>query len=58
MLNRSAKDNISSLDMDVHHYLYLPNGMRMRSRMEPDEEISDNQRQLVNDVVDNYLGQH
>ncbi|KAM0851641.1 hypothetical protein ACQ4PT_052324 [Festuca glaucescens] len=49
-----AKDNISAVDMAVRHYLYLPDGTRMRSRTEPDEEISDNQRQLVNALVDKY----
>jgi hypothetical protein len=54
MLNKAAKDNISSVDMDVHYYLYLPDGTRMLSITEPYEEISDNERQLVNALVDKY----
>nr|XP_051191013.1 uncharacterized protein LOC127304365 [Lolium perenne] len=48
-----AKDDISAVDITVRHYLYLPDG-RKRSRMEPINKISDNQRQLVNALVDKY----
>lgn len=50
----SAKENVSAVDIAVWHYLYLPDGTRKRSRTEPVDEISDNQRQLVHALVDKY----